>query len=97
MENANLIAIEVAYASPTQQQIIPVKVEPTCTIENAIHRSGILIQFPEIDLAIQKVGVFSKVKKLHDKVKAGDRIEIYRALTMDPKEMRRKRAKSKKI
>jgi putative ubiquitin-RnfH superfamily antitoxin RatB of RatAB toxin-antitoxin module len=89
------INVEVAYASPTTQKILSVEVEEGSTIESAIDRSGILELFPEIDLGKQKVGIFSKLKSLDEKVKAGDRIEIYRPLTLDPKDARRKRAKQK--
>jgi putative ubiquitin-RnfH superfamily antitoxin RatB of RatAB toxin-antitoxin module len=89
------INVEVAYASPTTQKILSVEVEEGSTIETAIDRSGILELFPEIDLGKQKVGIFSKLKSLDEKVKAGDRIEIYRPLTLDPKDARRKRAKQK--
>ena len=88
---ANLITVEVAYAKPDAQKIITVQVEKNSTIEMAIQRSGILELFPEIDLTKQKVGIFSQLKKLTDKVQHGDRIEIYRELTIDPKEARRKR------
>lgn len=87
------ITIEVAYALPDEQRILTLQVEEGCTIETAIDRSGILEIFPEIDLMKQKVGIFSKLKKLSDHVQDGDRIEIYRALLIDPKEARRNRAK----
>lgn len=90
---AKKILVEVAYATPSLQKIISFEVEEGCTLETVIDRSGITEIFPEIDLTKQKVGIFSKTKKLNDKVKEGDRIEIYRALTIDPKEARRKRAK----
>ena len=93
MENQKLISVEVAYATPTQQKIIPFKITEGATIEEAIFRSGILLLFPEIDLMKQTVGIFSKQKKLTDIVKEGDRIEMYRPLTMDPKEARKKRVK----
>jgi putative ubiquitin-RnfH superfamily antitoxin RatB of RatAB toxin-antitoxin module len=87
------ITVEVAYATPVTQKIISLEVDADFSIETIIDKSGILEIFPEIDLTKQKVGVFSKTKKLTDKIKDGDRIEIYRALTIDPKEARRKRAK----
>lgn len=89
------ISVEVAYARPDLQKILRVDVMIGSTIETAIDRSGVLDMFPEVDLNQQKVGIFGKVKKLSDEVKAGDRIEIYRPLTIDPKEARRLRAKKK--
>jgi len=87
-----MIKVEVAYAVPDIQRIFTVYVMPGSTIEMAIDRSGVLEVFPEIDLLKQKVGIFSKQKKLSDIVSEGDRIEIYRPLTIDPKDARRKRA-----
>lgn len=86
------IHVKVAYATSHQQHIISMEIEAGNTIETAIQRSGILALFPEIDLAKQKVGVFSKPRKLSNLVAEGDRIEIYRPLTVDPKEARRKKA-----
>ena len=90
---ATEITVEVAYATPEQQQIFVVQVLEGSSIETAIDRSGVLEMFPEIDLLQQKVGVFSKPRKLSDVVRAGERIEIYRPLLIDPKEARRKRAR----
>jgi putative ubiquitin-RnfH superfamily antitoxin RatB of RatAB toxin-antitoxin module len=84
--------VEVAYATPDQQTILQVTVAAGSTIETAIDRSGILEHYPEIDLSQQKVGIFSKICALSDVVSHGDRIEIYRSLTIDPKESRRQRA-----
>ena len=89
------IEIEVAYATPLKQVIIALTVPAGSTILAAVRLSGILQQFPEIDLACQPVGVFSKKRALTDVLQAGDRIEIYRPLTIDPKEARRAKAKKK--
>jgi len=86
-----MLRVEVAYALPNEQRIISVVVEEGCTIETAIDRSGIVELYPEIDLNRQKVGVYSKARKLTDRVEEGDRIEIYRPLIIDPKEARRRR------
>ena len=87
------IKVEVAYARPDKQVVIPLEIPDHQTIEYAIRASTILTLFPEIDLEKQPVGVFSVVKKLTDPVYEGDRIEIYRPLLIDPKEARRKREK----
>lgn len=91
-ENADLIEVEVAYARPDTQQILPVKLERGATVEDAIKMSGILHHFPEIDLAVNKVGVFGKLCKLNAALRPGDRVEIYRKLIADPKEVRKQRA-----
>lgn len=95
MESDELIAVEVAYARADVQVIIPLKVREGTTLEGAVRQSGILERFPEIDLKTNKVGVFGKLGKAQAVLKAGDRVEIYRALIADPKEVRRKRAAKK--
>lgn len=89
----NKIHVEVAYAAIDRQQIIALEIDSDATIATIIQQSGILNEFPEIDLSQQKVGVFSKQRDLDETVEAGDRIEIYRPLTIDPKEARRAKAK----
>jgi len=93
---ADEIAVEVAYARPDQQVIIPLRVPATATVEEAVRRSGMLERFPEINLARNKVGIFSKITKLDAALRDKDRVEIYRALIADPKEVRRKRAEEGK-
>lgn len=93
---ADEIRVEVAYARPDKQVVIPLTVPVGSTVEEAIRRSGILEQFPEIDLAKNKVGIYSKVTKLDALLRDQDRVEIYRPLIADPKEVRRARAKEGK-
>ena len=88
--------VEVAYARPDVQVILEVDVPEGATVEEAIRASGILERFPEIDLAKQKVGIFSKVAPLSKALVEWDRIEIYRALIADPKAARRQRAQQDK-
>lgn len=90
------VEIEVAYARPHEQVILSLSVPADSTIEEAIHESGVLKRFPEIDLKVNKVGVFGKLSKLDGHLRAGDRIEIYRPLRADPKAARRKRAQEDK-
>lgn len=93
MVNNEIFDVEVVYATSADQCVIPLKVAPGSTIEAVIKKSGITKLFSDIDLTQQKVGVFSKPRKLTDLVKDGDRVEIYRALIIDPMESRRKRAR----
>jgi len=97
MNNASEITVEVAYALPDEQLIVPIMVKDGITAENAIYASGILKKFPEIDLAINKIGVFGKLTKLDTVLRHLDRVEIYRALIADPKEVRKQRAADGKI
>ena len=94
---ANEIKVEVAYALPSQQAIMPLTLAVESTVEEAIKLSGILEKFPEIDLAQFKVGIFSKLTKLDTVLRDKDRVEIYRPLIADPKEVRRKRAEEGKV
>lgn len=97
MENAEKIDVEVSYACPDEQVIIPVTVDINATLEEAIQQSGILQSYPEISLEMNKVGIFGKLSKLDTRLKPGDRVEIYRPLIADPKEVRRKRAAEGKV
>jgi putative ubiquitin-RnfH superfamily antitoxin RatB of RatAB toxin-antitoxin module len=87
-----MIAIEVAYATPAHQMIIPLQVELSTTARQAIELSNILWHFPEIELSKTKIGIFSQLCELNTVLKAGDRVEIYRPLLCDPKQARRDRA-----
>jgi putative ubiquitin-RnfH superfamily antitoxin RatB of RatAB toxin-antitoxin module len=87
--------IEVAYATPQRQALLRVAAVPGCTLRQAIERSGILDEFPEIDLERCRVGVFGHLRQLDDPVQAGDRVEIYRGLQADPKQARHQRARAK--
>lgn len=84
--------VEVAYALPDTQVIVAVEVEEGATLRDAIERSGLLERFPEIDLEQGKFGIFGKVSKLDSALRARDRVEIYRPLIADPKEVRKQRA-----
>lgn len=86
------IRVEIAYARPDEQAIVPIEVSEGTTLEQAILQSRIQERFPEIQLQTAKVGVFGKLSKLSAAVRAGDRVEIYRPLLADPKEVRKKRA-----
>lgn len=86
------INVEVVYAPPGEQVLERLAVAADSTVEVVIQRSGILNRFPEIDLAVNKVGIFGKAAALKAGLHEGDRIEIYRPLIADPKEARKKRA-----
>lgn len=83
--------ISVAYSEPAQQIWLRIEVPEDSTVEQAIIKSGILRQFPHLDLTEQKVGIFGKLARLDAALQAGDRIEIYRNITADPKTTPRRR------
>lgn len=91
MASAELIRVEVAYARPDKQVLIAVEVQAGVSVEGAIRHSGVLESFPEINLDVNKVGVFGKLGSLNMPLRAGDRVEIYRPLLIDPKEARKQR------
>ncbi len=92
MASANKIMVEIAYARPDEQVIIPLSVALGVTVNTAILESKILERFPEIDVLNCKVGIFGKLSKLDKELSEGDRVEIYRPLIADPKAVRKKRA-----
>jgi putative ubiquitin-RnfH superfamily antitoxin RatB of RatAB toxin-antitoxin module len=89
-----MINVEVSYALPNKQQIIPLQVAEGTTVYEAASLSGIEKQFPELELASSKMGVFGKVvsKPKEVTLNEGERVEIYRPLIADPKEVRKTRA-----
>lgn len=94
-ENAipHMIAIEVAYATPQLQKIISLQVAPGTTPRQAALVSNIGQYFPEADIEGADLGIFGKVVKADEYVlQEGDRVEIYRPLIADPKEVRKARA-----
>jgi hypothetical protein len=82
--------IGVAYSEPSQQIWLTIEVPDDATVRDAIERSGILRQFPHIDLEAQKVGVFGKLVKLEAALRPGDRVEIYRPIVCDPQTVPRR-------
>ena len=86
------INVEVAYALPEKQVIRAVNVDAGTTIGAAIVQSGIMMDFPDLELEDAKVGIFGKAAAMTTVLSDGDRVEIYRPLIADPKEVRRKRA-----
>lgn len=92
MSAVDTINVEVAYALPEKQVILAVNVELGTTIGGAIVQSGIMMDFPELDVENSDVGIFGKLAPMTTVLADGDRVEIYRPLIADPKEVRRKRA-----
>ena len=85
------LSIEVCYALPDGQTLIPIELPEGATVQQALDASGILQRFPQIDLTQQKVGVFGKLKSLDTVLVDHDRVEIYRPLIVDPKAARQRR------
>ncbi|MGA9666980.1 MAG: RnfH family protein [Gallionella sp.] len=94
---SDMINIEVVYALPTEQILLRKAVPAGTTVAEAIQVSGVLVKHPEIDLATNKLGIFGKLTRADAVVRDKDRIEIYRPLIADPKEVRRRRAEEGKV
>ena len=92
----NQIDVEVLYALPHEQTLLKVRALRGCTVAEAINISGIREKYPAMDLAKNKLGIFGKLSKADAVLRDRDRIEIYRPLIADPKEIRRQRAEEGK-
>jgi len=94
---AEKINIEVVYALPHEQTLLKVQAPQGATLAEAVRLSGILDKYPEIDIDKNKLGIFGKLSKPDAELRDHDRIEIYRPLIADPKEVRRQRAAEGKV
>lgn len=94
---SEMIDIEVVYALPHEQALVKLKLPQGATVAEAVRASGIAEKHPEIDLAQNKLGIYGKLTKADAVLRDRDRVEIYRPLIADPKEVRRKRAEEGKV
>ncbi len=90
------INIEVVYALPHEQTLLKLQMPQHSTVAEAITLSGIMKKNPDIDLEKNKLGIYGKLTKADAVLRDKDRIEVYRPLFADPKEVRRKRAEEGK-
>lgn len=97
MADAASLRVEVVYARPERQELIRLTLPAGATLQQALELSGLLPKHPEIDLATGKFGVYSKLAKLDTVLRDRDRVEIYRPLIADPKEVRKQRAAEGKV
>jgi len=91
------INVEVIYALPQRQELIRLKLPAGSTLQQAVQISGLPEKYPEIDLAKGKFGLFGKLSKADTVLRERDRVEIYRPLIADPKEVRKQRAAEGKV
>lgn len=91
VENEKIV-IEVVYGVPHKQKIVTISLDIGTSVEEAIIKSGIITLFPEIDLTVNKVGIWNRAVKLSEILNDLDRIEVYRPLIADPKDVRKRRA-----
>jgi len=86
------LEVEVIYAEPLRHAVIRLKLPAGSTLQHAIEASGITRKFPQIDLAKCTLGIYGKLARADTVLAAQDRIEIYRPLLADPKDIRKQRA-----
>ena len=95
---ADVIHVEVIYALQDVQRVVKLSLAPNVTVKEALEQSGLLREFPEIDAGGKnKIGIWNKLAKLDATLRDKDRVEIYRPLIADPKEVRRQRAAEGKV
>lgn len=94
---AEYLSVEVAFALPHKQELVRLSLPPGSTVQHAIDLSGVLQKYPDVDLKSNKVGIFGKLTRLDAPLRDRDRVEIYRALVADSREIRKRRAEEGKI
>lgn len=91
------MSIEVVYPLPEKQEIFTVSLPASASVRQAIEASGVLLKYPGIDMSKNKIGVFARLVKPDAPLRDRDRVEIYRPLIADPKEVRKQRAAEGKV
>jgi putative ubiquitin-RnfH superfamily antitoxin RatB of RatAB toxin-antitoxin module len=91
------IHVEVVYALPQRQEIVELKLPAGSVLEKAVIASGLMARYPEIDMARGKFGLYGKIARIDAVLRDRDRVEIYRPLIADPKEVRKQRAAEGKV
>ncbi|MBS4096782.1 MAG: RnfH family protein [Sulfuricella sp.] len=91
------IRVEVVYGTTAQQKAVTLTLPEGATVAQAVAQSGLMHEFPEIDLGRNKLGIWNKLAKAEAVLRDKDRVEIYRPLIADPKEIRRQRAAEGKV
>jgi len=94
---AEMLNIEVCYALSGKQDVVRLKLAAGATLQQAVEASGMLAKYPEIDVKKNKFGLWNKLSKLDSALRDNDRVEIYRPLIADPKEVRKQRAAEGKV
>lgn len=97
MSMTDTIRVEVTYAKAERQDVVPLTLPAGATLQQALEASGLLVKYPDIDLAKGKFGIYSKLARLDTVLRDQDRVEIYRPLIADPKEVRKQRAAEGKV
>lgn|SRR5574343_1080066 len=94
---AEILNVEVCYARGDKQESVRVRLADGATLQQGLEASGLLVKYPDIDIKKNKFGIWNKLSKLDAALRDNDRIEIYRPLIADPKEVRKQRAAEGKV
>ena len=94
---SEMLRVEVCYALPEKQELVAVNLPEGATLQQALEASGLLGKYPDIDIKKNKFGIYAKLSKLDTPMRDRDRVEIYRPLIADPKEVRKQRAAEGKV
>jgi hypothetical protein len=94
---SELLNVEVCYALPERAELVRLRLPAGSTLQQALEASGLLAKYPEIDLRKNKFGIYAKLSKPDAVLRDRDRVEIYRPLIADPKEVRKQRAAEGKV
>lgn len=95
-EDSAEIAVEVAVAWPELQVVVALNVAQGSTVADAINRSGLRERFPDLEISPARLGIFAERREPDDRLRDGDRVEIYRPLKVDPKVARRLAAEARR-
>ena len=90
---AETLRVEIVFATPGRQELVAIDVQPGTTVQQAIDKSAIKERFADVDLGELPVGIWGHEVGRDQELRAGDRVEIYRALQMEPREARRLQSK----
>jgi putative ubiquitin-RnfH superfamily antitoxin RatB of RatAB toxin-antitoxin module len=94
---SELLSVEVCYALPGRAELVRIRLPAGSTLQQALEASGLLAKYPEIDIRKNKFGIYAKLSKPDAVLRDRDRVEIYRPLIADPKEVRKQRAAEGKV
>lgn len=93
----DLLTVDVCYPLPDKQDVVRLRLPAGASLQQAVEASGLLAKYPEIDLGKNKFGIWNKLSKPDAVLRDMDRVEIYRPLIADPKEVRKQRAAEGKV
>lgn len=86
--------VTLAVALPGHQEVVELELPAEATLGDAIAAADLARRFPGVDLRLMRTGIWSREARATARLREGDRVELYRQLSADPKDMRRRRARA---